>query len=70
VQAKLPRMIAGSFDETDFALYLMHKDARYGVALAEQLGAPREMISGARAAFARAEAAGLGAKDFAAVAAA
>jgi 3-hydroxyisobutyrate dehydrogenase-like beta-hydroxyacid dehydrogenase len=30
----------------DFALYLMHKDARYGVALAEQLGAPHEMISG------------------------
>jgi 3-hydroxyisobutyrate dehydrogenase len=70
VQAKLPRMISGSFDETDFALYLMHKDARYGVALAERLGAPHEMISGAEAAFARAEAAGLGAKDFAAVAAA
>jgi 3-hydroxyisobutyrate dehydrogenase len=70
VQAKLPRMISGSFDETDFALYLMHKDSRYGVALAQRLGAPHEMIDGARTAFARAEAAGLGVKDFAAVAAA
>jgi 3-hydroxyisobutyrate dehydrogenase len=68
VQVKLPRMITGSFEETDFALYLMHKDARYGVALAQQLGSPHEMISGAAAAFARAEAKGLGAKDFAAVA--
>lgn len=68
VQMKLPRMIAGSYDETDFALYLMHKDARYGIALAEALGAPKDMISGAAAAFARAEAKGLGAKDFAAVA--
>jgi 3-hydroxyisobutyrate dehydrogenase len=68
VQVKLPRMIAGSFEETDFALYLMHKDARYGVALAQQLGSPHEMISGAVAAFARAEAKGLGAMDFAAVA--
>ena len=68
VNMKLPRMIAGDFDETDFALYLMHKDARYGAALAAQLGAPHEMIDAAAAAFARAEARGLGAKDFAAVA--
>jgi len=68
VQMKLPRMIEADFDETDFAVYLMHKDARYGVALAQQLGSPHEMISGAAAAFARAEAKGLGAKDFAAVA--
>ena len=68
VQMKLPRMIARSYEETDFALYLMHKDARYGVALAEQLGVPHDMIGGAAAAFARAEAKGLGAKDFAAVA--
>jgi 3-hydroxyisobutyrate dehydrogenase len=68
VQLKLPRMIEGEFDETDFALYLMHKDARYAIALAGTLGAPRDMIVAAEAAFARAEAKGLGAKDFAAVA--
>jgi 3-hydroxyisobutyrate dehydrogenase len=68
VQAKLPRMIDGQFDETDFALYLMHKDTRYAVALAEKLGAPHDVIAAAEAAFARAEAKGLGAKDFAAVA--
>ena len=68
VNMKLPRMIAGDFDETDFALSLMHKDARYASALAGQLGAPHEMIDGAAAAFARAEAKGLGAKDFCAVA--
>lgn len=68
VQLKLPRMIDGQFDQTDFALYLMHKDTRYAVALAEKLGAPRDVIAAAEAAFARAEAKGLGAKDFAAVA--
>jgi 3-hydroxyisobutyrate dehydrogenase len=68
VRGKLPRMIEGEFDETDFALYLMHKDTRYAVALAEQLGAPHDVIAAAEGAFARAEAKGLGAKDFAAVA--
>jgi len=68
VTMKLPRMIAGDFDETDFALALMHKDTRYASALAGQLGAPHEMIDGAAAAFARAEAKGFGAKDFSAVA--
>jgi 3-hydroxyisobutyrate dehydrogenase len=68
VRGKLPRMIEGEFDETDFALYLMHKDTRYAVALAEQLGAPHDVIAAAEAAFARAEAKGLGMKDFAAVA--
>ena len=68
VQLKLPRMIEGEFDETDFALYLMHKDTRYAVALAEKLGAPHDVIAAAETAFARAEAKGLGAKDFAAVA--
>jgi 3-hydroxyisobutyrate dehydrogenase-like beta-hydroxyacid dehydrogenase len=61
-------MIDSQFDETDFALSLMLKDARYAVALAGALGAPRDMIVAAEAAFARAEAKGLGSKDFAAVA--
>ena len=68
VKLKLPRMLAGDFDQTDFALYLMLKDARYATALAQSLGAPADMISSAVKAFARAEAKGLGAKDIAAVA--
>jgi 3-hydroxyisobutyrate dehydrogenase len=68
VKIKLPRMLAGDLDRTDFALYLMLKDARYATALAQSLGAPANVISATVGAFARAEAKGLGAKDFAAVA--
>jgi 3-hydroxyisobutyrate dehydrogenase len=67
VKLKLPSMLAGDFEPTDFALHLMLKDARYAAALAQSLGAPADMISGAVKAFARAEAKGLGAKDIAAV---
>jgi 3-hydroxyisobutyrate dehydrogenase-like beta-hydroxyacid dehydrogenase len=55
-------------NETDFALYLTLKDARYAAALAGSLGVEAGMISSAVAAFARAEANGLGGKDVAAVA--
>jgi 3-hydroxyisobutyrate dehydrogenase len=68
VKAKLPRMLDHDYDERDFALYLMLKDARYATALAASLGAEAGMISSAVEAFARAKAKGLGAKDFAAVA--
>ena len=68
VKLKLPRMLERDYDETDFGLSLMLKDARYAAALAQALGTPADMISGAVKAFARAEAKGLGAKDFAAVA--
>ena len=68
VKIKLPRMLARDFDETDFALRLMLKDARYATALAQSLGAPADLVSSAVKAFARAEAKGLGAKDIAAVA--
>jgi 3-hydroxyisobutyrate dehydrogenase len=68
VKLKLPSMLAGDFEPTDFALHLMLKDARYATALAQSLGAPADMISGAVEAFARAEAKGFGAKDIAAVA--
>jgi 3-hydroxyisobutyrate dehydrogenase len=68
VKAKLPRMLAHDYAKTDFALYLILKDARYAAALAGSLGAEAGMISGAVEAFARAEAKGLGGKDFAAVA--
>ncbi len=68
VKVKLKRMLEQDFEPTDFALRLMLKDARYATALARSLGAPADVISGAAKAFARAEAKGLGAKDFAAVA--
>jgi 3-hydroxyisobutyrate dehydrogenase len=68
VKLKLPRMLAHDFEPPDFALHLMLKDARYAAALAQSLGAPGDMISGAAKAFARADAKGLGAKDVAAVA--
>jgi 3-hydroxyisobutyrate dehydrogenase len=67
VKLKLPRMLAQDFEPADFALNLMVKDARYAAALAQSLGAPADMISGAVKAFARADAKGLGAKDIAAV---
>src|SRR5271166_1527368 len=63
-----PSMIARDFEATDFALYLMLKDTRSAAALAQSLGAPAYMVSGATRAFARAEAEGLGDKDFSAVA--
>jgi 3-hydroxyisobutyrate dehydrogenase len=68
VKLKLPRMLDHDFEPADFALHLMLKDARYATALAQSLGAPADMISGAAKAFARAEAKGLGTKDIAAVA--
>jgi 3-hydroxyisobutyrate dehydrogenase len=67
VKLKLPRMLARDFEPTDFALNLMLKDARYATALAESLGLPADMISGAVKTFSRADAKGLGAKDIAAV---
>lgn len=38
VSMKLPRMVERRYDETDFSLKWMHKDARYGVELAKQFG--------------------------------
>ena len=68
VKMKLPSMLNGDYDEPDFALSLMLKDARYAAALAQSLGASADLVSSAVKAFARAEAKGLGAKDVAAVA--
>ena len=68
VKLKLPRMLERDYDQTDFGLSLMLKDARYAAALAQALGTPADMTSAAVSAFSRAEAKGLGAKDFAAVA--
>jgi 3-hydroxyisobutyrate dehydrogenase len=69
VQIKLPRMLEHNYDDADFALYLMAKDAGYAVGLAQAVGAGAVMTAAAASAFADAEAKGLGAKDFSAVAA-
>jgi 3-hydroxyisobutyrate dehydrogenase len=68
VQRKLDRMLASRFDDADFALYLLAKDARYGAELARDLGAPHAVIAATAQAFSHAEKSGLGAKDCAAVA--
>ena len=68
VQRKLERMLAARYEDPDFALYLLAKDARYGAALAAELGAPHAVIDAVAQAFSRAEESGLGAKDCAAVA--
>ena len=68
VQRKLDRMLSGRYDDADFALYLLAKDARYGASLARDLGAPRAVVEAAADTFYRAEKSGLGAKDCAAVA--
>ena len=68
VQRKLDRMLANRFDDADFALYLLAKDARYGAELARDLGAPHALIAATAQVFSYAEKSGLGAKDSAAVA--
>jgi 3-hydroxyisobutyrate dehydrogenase-like beta-hydroxyacid dehydrogenase len=66
VQRKLD--LASRYDDADFGLYLLAKDARYGTSLARDLGAPHAVVEAAAEAFSRAERSGLGAKDCAAVA--
>ena len=68
VLRKLERMLAARYDDPDFALYLIAKDARYAAALARELGAPHSLIDAAGQAYSRAEEAGLGGQDSAAVA--
>ena len=46
VKIKLPSMLDGDYDEPDFALSLMLKDARYAAALAQSLGAPADIDLG------------------------
>jgi 3-hydroxyisobutyrate dehydrogenase len=68
VQMKMPRLLEHRYGDTDFALRLMLKDTRYGLALAEKLGTPLRLLPAASALYARADAEGHGEEDFAAVA--
>jgi 3-hydroxyisobutyrate dehydrogenase len=67
MQIKAPRVTERNFTDPDFALKLMSKDARYVLGMAKELGVTLDVARGAEAAFARAEAQGLGELDFSAV---
>lgn len=67
VQGKLPRMMAERFDDTDFALKWMEKDARYAVEMASALGVSLETVKAAITLYEQARQRGFGDADFAAV---
>lgn len=67
VQNKLPRMTSRQYDDTEFALRWMAKDAGYARQLAEALGLSGAMIGAVEALYVGAREAGMGDLDFAAV---
>ncbi|MBC7815230.1 MAG: NAD(P)-dependent oxidoreductase [Burkholderiales bacterium] len=67
VQLKLARAAERRYDDTDFALRWMHKDARYALALAEQFGLTLNTVGGAEKIYQQASDKGFGDLDFAAV---
>ncbi|MBC6936840.1 MAG: NAD(P)-dependent oxidoreductase [Chloroflexi bacterium] len=67
VQAKLPRMVERRYDDTEFALKWMQKDARYAVELAQAAGVPLQTAAAAIAVMQAAREKGLDDRDFAAV---
>lgn len=67
VVSKVPRMVERRFDNPDAALRLVAKDQRYTLDLARTLGADVSLLPVVSAMFDRAEEAGLGDLDLAAV---
>jgi 3-hydroxyisobutyrate dehydrogenase len=67
VKGKLPRIAESRYDDTDFSLNWMHKDIRYALALAQQLGVTLNSVEAAEIAFHRANDKGLGDQDMASV---
>lgn len=67
VQNKLPRMMEHRYDDTDFALQWMQKDARYAIAMGRAFGIDLKTVQAAHDDFARASDAGMAEQDFAAV---
>lgn len=67
VKGKLPRIAESRYDDTDFSLNWMHKDIRYALALAQQLGVTLNSVTAAEIAFHRANDKGLGDQDMASV---
>jgi 3-hydroxyisobutyrate dehydrogenase len=68
VQGKIKRMLDHDYDEAEFSVKLMFKDAGYAIALAEQLSIRPGVIEGAAGDFERAVEEGLGDLDVAAIA--
>jgi 3-hydroxyisobutyrate dehydrogenase len=68
VQAKLPRMMERRYDDTDFSLKWLHKDARYADDMAKESGITLKTGEAAIEVLQRALDKNLGDKDFAAVA--
>lgn len=67
VKGKLPRIAESRYDDTDFSLNWMHKDIRYALVLAQQLGVTLNSVTAAEIAFHRANDKGLGDQDMASV---
>ena len=67
VKFKMPRFSEQRFDDADFALRHMLKDARYALALGEKFGARLDVVRGATADYDRADKMGFGDLDFAGV---
>ena len=67
VKGKLDRMLAHRYDETDFSIRWMAKDARYAVALAKEFGSPVTAVAAAHEAFQKAQGMGFADSDIAAL---
>lgn len=68
VKGKAARIAARDYDDTQFALKWMHKDATYALRAADELGVPMPTLAVAREMYRAARSLGLGDADFAAVA--
>lgn len=67
VKGKAPRMVARRYDDTDFSLRWMHKDAVYALRAAEEFGTAAPAVQTASQVFQQARALGLDDLDMASV---
>jgi 3-hydroxyisobutyrate dehydrogenase len=67
VKGKAARMANSDYDDTQFALRWMHKDATYALRAADEFGAPMPTLAAAREIYRMARNLGLDEADFAAV---
>jgi 3-hydroxyisobutyrate dehydrogenase len=67
VKGKAARMAARDYDDTQFALKWMHKDATYALRAADEFGVPMPTLAAAREVYRMARNLGLDDADFAAV---
>jgi 3-hydroxyisobutyrate dehydrogenase len=64
LQGKMPRLAERRYEDTEFALRWMLKDARYALALAEQFGVELKTVAAAAEVYRQATEKGLGDLDF------